>query len=732
MKHYFSYNQKEYNCFNFEYKLKQRLIHFYYSLFPRYGRYFFLYDTTDSVLVEHINHSLESFKRAIAEDYCNSFTLFNSLKDMDIEPDHLRVYSLPRPLQNDNEMSILYRQQDRKVGIEAQNIVSSVQRINETVREYMQEHILTSTKDRILSECMKEGRLSLPRFIARKGISLDVETFYNLSKQSKEQYVETVSKDLLIQKSIEELIINHQSLDVLRKEVKEIYSNTNYYDVSKKDKQLSYNEEIHIGTKDGKSTGHIEHERFFKKDSKSIHYDNASFRTTKAHKQSLKEDVLFNDLLLTKEIKTTQDNSLMTGEVRLYKTPSKDMGVKKDILLKKKASQQFNIEQIERVQKTAQSEIDIAKDMLLKDFSNQLKVHNDVLLGAGDKTIDVHEERRISKSHKKARIQEEIKRLDTVNKNLQVEIDKRLNLHKRFWFIKEHGPIDYLLLPNEDYQYPMQIETMVSKPNYSYLYEYSNEYKSLNSPLIIELYDNDYNIICEAYQPFIYDGTFQFRDILLTIKTEGNKVDYRLEIQNENLAYCIIRQPLDINGYPVLYTTTEKFLSQNHPIPFGNDLGCKEIPVPIPIMVDFINVLLLMWSKFFRAFNGYTGKQAIYGLLNVVHEWVTLDTSLQEDTIEYYHRCYRWLRWEAEKLYLKARYDMNINGNAWIELLIGELIEYMELHHMNEVPVFNPIDKMDEMRDLVSDPSFDIEVVLTKVKGVRHRIIEKLNRKKTF
>lgn len=316
--------------------------------------------------------------------------------------------------------------------------------------------------------------------------------------------------------------------------------------------------------------------------------------------------------------------------------------------------------------------------------------------------------------------------LNDVIKKLEVDFEKQLDLHKRFWFVKSFGKIDYKILPNTDFSYPADINIFVEKPDFIYEFSFDVEYQDiLSDSFNIELYDYNYKKVDSLHVNKIATGTYSNDKIKLKIESQDNIAEFDLKIKHDNLYYIIIRQPLDINGYPVLYTVTKKFLGENkHPIPFGEDLGTNEIAIHLNVMVDFINILMLIWSKFYYQFTGYTGVHAIYGIVNVIHEWLTLDTSIDADNIEEYHRCFRWLRWEAEKLYNIARNDVELTGNAWIEELIYQLVEYMEMHHVNDLPEFNPIHLMDEYRNIFEDPSFDIDIVVDKVKGIRKRAID--------
>jgi hypothetical protein len=169
---------------------------------------------------------------------------------------------------------------------------------------------------------------------------------------------------------------------------------------------------------------------------------------------------------------------------------------------------------------------------------------------------------------------------------------------------------------------------------------------------------------------------------------------------------------------------------KEHPIPFGSNLGLKEMELSINIMIEVINILILIWSRLYYDFTGYTGSQAVIRLTQTLYDWLMLETSLEEmekkGSKEHYFRCYRWIRWEAEKVSIKAKDDMNLNGNNYISELIFELIYYMENHHFDTTPLFYAVEKMDEFRALIpsDEPQGNINFILDKVKGIRHRIIE--------
>lgn len=167
-----------------------------------------------------------------------------------------------------------------------------------------------------------------------------------------------------------------------------------------------------------------------------------------------------------------------------------------------------------------------------------------------------------------------------------------------------------------------------------------------------------------------------------------------------------------------------------HPMPLGSSLGKREMEVSVEIMIDVINIMILIWSRMFYNFSGYTGSQAVIRFTKLLYDWLMLETSIDEmeskGSKEHYFRCYNWVRWEAEKVAIKARDDMSLSGNIYIDEWIFELIYYMENHHFDTMPIFDVVQKMDEYRALlpIDDPQGDINFVLDKVKGMRHKIIE--------
>lgn len=195
-------------------------------------------------------------------------------------------------------------------------------------------------------------------------------------------------------------------------------------------------------------------------------------------------------------------------------------------------------------------------------------------------------------------------------------------------------------------------------------------------------------------------------------------------------------EPIEFNGFDDLIPNNRQVVYpeafwlgvDHHPVPEGKELGLDEMPLALNIMVDIINILILMWHRFYPAFWGWTGTQAVLGITSEVYKWLTLTASRNEQDKKgsraHYDRCYRWLRWEAEKVSLAARNDMELRGNYYVGILLEEMIFYIQDHHFDVMPIFEDVNKMDEWRQSFNrDLQNDITWVLDKVKGIRHKLI---------
>lgn len=304
------------------------------------------------------------------------------------------------------------------------------------------------------------------------------------------------------------------------------------------------------------------------------------------------------------------------------------------------------------------------------------------------------------------------------------------HLHRRLWFIRNNNqPTDSIILPS-DYDYPVKIESFNSDIDGYSKFQWQNSFAKYDRPLMVKIYDAQYNLLEYFYMKEDYANWLFYEHTTsqgrLSVSTTNHITSCKLTIFNPRAAYITIQHPKDNDGYTAWYAVAKPILAQSHPIPIGNDLGLRELPVPIEILVETINILLLMWSKFFMAFTGQTGIKAISGLCATFHEWITLATSQEQagTNIKYYYRMWRWLRWESECIIEKAKYDPELTGNYWVEQLLTEMQDYMLQHHFNYMPLFKDIEKMDEHRNIFNSPDNNIEFILDKYKGLRNRRIE--------
>lgn len=383
-------------------------------------------------------------------------------------------------------------------------------------------------------------------------------------------------------------------------------------------------------------------------------------------------------------------------------------------------------------------EIEKLKDNFGKVYSKQIfnRIDKDIVSKKlNNRILNIKNDFYITKNNKEIFNNNSLeKQVYTVNKNILLEqTENNLDLYKTLWFINGSGETDYKVVPNVDFEYPSSIEIFDERPNFTYLFEYlSIEDVYIDGEYIIELYDWDYNRVSTLKIDKVVAGDTSNDIIYLNIENVARNLNdktdsqfkFTIKVTYPQVNFIIVRQPITPNKNIVLYTATERFLGEvRHPIPFGNDLGIKEIPVHINIMVEFINILMLIWQKRYIGFTMHTGREAIQGICKIVYKWLTLETSMQHPSINEYLRCYRWMRWEAEKVYNLAKADLKLNGNKWIRILILEMIDYLEMHHIDVVPILNDIRDTDYWRNVFTDVNNDINVLLDKEKGARNYVV---------
>lgn len=122
-------------------------------------------------------------------------------------------------------------------------------------------------------------------------------------------------------------------------------------------------------------------------------------------------------------------------------------------------------------------------------------------------------------------------------------------------------------------------------------------------------------------------------------------------------------------------------------------LGDKEINVSIRIMQQMLNFLFIIWNGKLSDFSLMTTTKAIEEVMVGFYTWLmkdeVRDTMIEKGSREEYLRVYRWFRWEAEKVWIQEKNDVDNTGIKSIGVLVANIIEYMKIHHYNVVPITN-------------------------------------------
>ncbi|BCZ46926.1 hypothetical protein psyc5s11_29930 [Clostridium gelidum] len=163
----------------------------------------------------------------------------------------------------------------------------------------------------------------------------------------------------------------------------------------------------------------------------------------------------------------------------------------------------------------------------------------------------------------------------------------------------------------------------------------------------------------------------------------------------------------------------------HHPIEWGQKWGIDyDIPpraISVEIMLDLVNIITMIWHKNVQGWLCCTGKEGIQFLMELIYDWYSMNNSNPNSD---YHRAYRWIRWEAEKVYfLKTS-----SGLQSIGILVTNLIAYMKNHHFNLTPLWSNVKAMDEERNFNHiAKNGDLMQELDKIKGNRHYLMETQN-----
>lgn len=256
--------------------------------------------------------------------------------------------------------------------------------------------------------------------------------------------------------------------------------------------------------------------------------------------------------------------------------------------------------------------------------------------------------------------------------------------------------------------------------------------KSLNKPNIniytpcVEKSLNKSNI--SIYTPY----KTEFLEVTKRWWVLGDTSPYDQKILPHDYNY--LKKPLSINRRDREYGWLVD--QDKHPISFmpylenhkGVDLnyGLDEIKLSIEIMLDMVNIIGMIIQHGANQFVNASGQESIEFIMELLIEWLNLDSTVQEMNIkgsrEHYLRCYRWVRWEAEKVWFMADKDHSqdkMAGLKYAGMLLASLIDYMKYHHFSLVPIYRNLKNLDIERTL-----FNTSVITDKSKGKRHYYIE--------
>lgn len=211
-------------------------------------------------------------------------------------------------------------------------------------------------------------------------------------------------------------------------------------------------------------------------------------------------------------------------------------------------------------------------------------------------------------------------------------------------------------------------------------------------------------------------------------------IDYNY--QNNNLEATRLDRPYG-----------EKYIIDKHPLsnaPYFIDsygkavdlnVGENEIEVSINIMLDIVNIIGMIFHRETLKFSRCSGKEALEFLMETLYDWLNLNSTKKKmkeyGSTQHYYRCYRWIRWEVEKLWFEADYSHSLDENLgliYVGKLFANLIDYMKIHHFNIVPIHRNLRNMDIERNFIKEANEkDLIKELDKNKSFRHYEIKTYN-----
>lgn len=204
-------------------------------------------------------------------------------------------------------------------------------------------------------------------------------------------------------------------------------------------------------------------------------------------------------------------------------------------------------------------------------------------------------------------------------------------------------------------------------------------------------------------------------------------------VENMRVRYFLEKHRIIPYEYiPKIYTCHPNSQSINPYIEHNDkERGLYEMPLAINIIIEMVNLVALIVHHQATQLCYCTGQEAMWFIMEMLDDWLNLDSTLQQfnslGATEHYHRTYRWIRWEAEKVYFNCEAENRFMGLKYAGQLLANLIEYMKYHHFNVVPLWKDLSRMDYWRNQTNkynNPANDIIIELDKVKGKRHLNIE--------
>ncbi|MEY7998596.1 hypothetical protein AB8U03_00020 [Clostridium sp. Mt-5] len=242
--------------------------------------------------------------------------------------------------------------------------------------------------------------------------------------------------------------------------------------------------------------------------------------------------------------------------------------------------------------------------------------------------------------------------------------------------------------------------------------------KSLSGATVLNIFENESRSL-GSFNRDLYKEVNNNKFIEITKRWWWlNSTDPRDNLIIPNMDFSYNEELLNNSYYEYLRFT-------NHPIGWGNTWGIDwNIPayaVSIEIMLDLVNILIMTWHDNVQGWLCCSGKESMQFIMELLYDWYTLD--ILKPNADYY-RAYRWIRWEAEKVYF-----LNLdNGLQAVGLLIANLIDYLKRHHFNLVPLWRNSKAMDIERNFNRmAQNSDLMKALNKAKGKRYYYLETQN-----